>query len=180
MKVYAYVNIIFLTYTICLLNNADSKNKFLPVSSKQINVNINEFEKRKILFQELQKNLLINLKRTNSLSSISIFLSDKFYFTKQYYNSLPDEESCEKGAEVDNDYTCYSIEKAVLKKIDKFINIKNIIYVIENGEVNMSELTATCYSSKLDSLKYPYIDYRYNESKERWFISVIRYELLKD
>jgi hypothetical protein len=180
VKVLAFVIVFFLFFMIGVFNNADSKNKFLPMSTTQINVSKKEFERRKTLFLELQKELLINLKKTSSLTAISKFLSEKFYFNKQYSNSLPDEEHCEKGSEIDNDYTCHTTEEFVLKKIDKFVNIKNIIYVIENGEVNMSELTATCYSSKLDSLKYPYIDYRYNESKGKWFISVIRYEFLKD
>ncbi len=175
-----YVISILLFNMVIIENNIYSLNKIIISVPDQVRVSKDELEKRKKLFIDLQNKVVVNLKRTNSLSSISKFLTVDFYFTNQYYRSLPDEEHCEKGPEVDNNYSCHSIEESVLKKIDKYVNIKNIIYVFENGTVEMSESMAWCYLPKYDALKYPYIDYTYNESKGRWFISVIRYELLRD
>lgn len=155
-----------------------SRDKFDTIPVQDLNISEEEFTKRKQLLLSMQNEVLRNLKNINSLSCISKYLISDFSFSHDFMNKLPDENACTLIP--DAGITCHSTDEEFLKKIDRVVDARNIIYVIEKGYVNIGSIVATSYLLKSDYRKFPFIDYEYNEKQEKWYISAIRFVKVRD
>lgn len=181
-----YFCVLFLSLIILFCNDLEvfSKNKFKAPGRGEISINKQEYEKRKKLFVKFQSLIISKLIKGNSLISIKNHLLNNFYFSSDYCTtnhckSLIDDEFC--LLRIDDDrISCRSVKNEILKKIDSINKIQNFIFILKNGEVRLSNSSGWLYIPNSDSKKYPYVDYYYDEIKQKWFIRSIRFVRTKD